>query len=122
MQVITTLPVTDVDRAKAWYADVLQLQPTEITEDGSARYDLENSTLLLYQSRFAGTNQATAAGLVVPDVAAAVADLRARGAVFEEYDFGDDFRTVDGILTMPSGTTLAWVKDPDGNILGLSSR
>jgi hypothetical protein len=34
-------------------------------------------------------------------------DNRARGAVFEDYDLGDDYRIVDGILTTPDGQKLA---------------
>jgi hypothetical protein len=45
----------------------------------------------------------------------------ARGAVFEDYDFGEDFRTVDGIMTTPAGAKLAWMKDSEGNILGVAS-
>ena len=52
---------------------------------------------------------------------AAVAEFRSRGAVFEEYDFGEEFRTVDGIMTTPAGTKMAWMKDSEGNILGLAA-
>jgi hypothetical protein len=54
----------------------------------------------------------------VPDIRAEMADLRARGVVFEDYDFGDA-RTEDGLLVDADGTTNAWFKDPDGNVLGL---
>ena len=57
----------------------------------------------------------------VEDVDAAVAELKSRGAVFEHYDFGEDFRTVDGILTSPSGRKMAWLKDSEGNILGIAT-
>ena len=116
----TTLPATDMERAKAWYASILQIEPTRSDENGDAWYEAGGTRLLLYSSQFAGTNQATAMGIEVEDVEAAVADLRARGAVFEDYDFGDDFRTVDGILTTPDGQKLAWFKDSEGNILGLA--
>ena len=98
-----------------------RVEPVETTEDGSYWFELEGVRFLVYSSQFAGTNQATAAGLEVDDVEAAVADFRSRGATFEEYDFGDDFRTVDGILTTPAGTKLAWMKDSEGNILGVAT-
>ena len=47
-----------------------------------------------------------------------MADLRSRGVTFEDYDFGDA-KTVEGLLVDSDGTTNAWFKDPDGNILGL---
>ena len=117
-----TLPASDMERAKAWYASVLQLEPTEITEDGSARYEVEGSVFMLYESQFAGTNQATAAGIEVDDVEATVAELKSRGAVFEDYDFGEALRTVNGIATSPSGSQIAWLKDSEGNILGIASQ
>jgi catechol 2,3-dioxygenase-like lactoylglutathione lyase family enzyme len=108
-----------MERAKAWYASVLQMEPAEVDENGDAWYESGGTRFLLYASQFAGTNQATAMGVEVEDVDAAVAEFRARGAVFEEYDFGEDFRTVDGIVTTPDGEKTAWLKDSEGNILGL---
>ena len=121
MKFVVTLPATDLDRAKAWYASVLGLEPVSLDESGDAWYESGGSRFLLYASTFAGTNQATAAGIEVDDVDASVAELRARGASFEEYDFGDAFRTVDGIVTAADGRKLAWFKDSEGNILGLVS-
>ena len=121
MQIAATLPASDIERAKDWYSRVLQNEPVETTEEGSYWFDLGGTRFLVYSSQFAGTNQATAAGIEFDDVEAAVADFRSRGAVFEEYDFGDDFRTVDGILTTPAGTRLAWMKDSEGNILGIAA-
>lgn len=121
MQIAATLPASDIERAKDWYSRVLQIEPVETTEDGSYWFDLGGVRFLIYASQFAGTNQATAAAIAVDDVEAAVADFRSRGAVFEEYDLGDDFRTVDAILTTPAGTRLAWMKDSEGNILGIAT-
>ena len=47
-----------------------------------------------------------------------MADLRSRGVTFEDYDLGD-VKTVDGLLEDSDGTTNAWFKDPDRNILGI---
>ncbi len=113
-----SLPASDIERAKAFYREKLDLKPVEETENGDARYESGDGTFLLYQSQFAGTNQATAAGWMVDDVAATVAGLRNRGVVFEEYDFGE-FKTEDGIMAFPDGSKGAWFKDSEGNILGL---
>ena len=121
MQITATLPAADMERAKAWYASVLQLEPTETTEEGSVWYQLDGTSFLLYESQFAGTNKATAAAIEVDDVVATVAELKSRGAVFEDYDFGEALRTVDGIATSPSGRKMAWLKDSEGNILGIAT-
>ena len=51
----------------------------------------------------------------VPDIVSEVADLRARGVVFEEYETP---RTEQGIGRVGAGRA-AWFKDPDGNLIGL---
>jgi predicted enzyme related to lactoylglutathione lyase len=119
MQFAATLPATDMERVRAWHTSVMQLEPIEVTEQGDAWYEVGGSRFLVYASQFAGTNQATAAAFGVEDVDASIAELKARGAVFEDYDFGDDFRTVDGIMTMPDGTRLGWFEDSEGNILNI---
>lgn len=117
--VTATLPASDIDRAKAFYKEKLGLEPSEESPDGSVGYELGGTALLLYPSEFAGTNQATAAGLNVADLGSAVSELRGRGVVFEEYDYGE-FSTVDGIMIMPDGSQAAWFKDTEGNIIGLA--
>lgn len=118
--VFASLPASDIERARAWYAEKLGLTPEPGSEEGTLVYmQQDNSGFMVYESQFAGTNQATSAGLAVADVEAAVAELRSRGVVFQEYDMGEDFRTVDGILTGPDGRKAAWFKDSEGNILGL---
>ena len=51
----------------------------------------------------------------VDDVEAEVAELEARGVVFESYDSP---RTEGGIATIGPGRA-AWFKDPDGNLLAI---
>ncbi|MDQ3690595.1 MAG: VOC family protein [Chloroflexota bacterium] len=122
MKFAATLPASDIQRAKAWYSAVLHLEPTEITESGDVWYEIDGTSLMLYPSQFAGTNQATAVNIRVDDVEVSVAELKARGAMFETYDFGDAFRTVDGIATSAAGEKMAWLKDPEGNLISIGAR
>lgn len=115
------LPAADINRARDWYRDHLGLKPIQDTPDGGAIYETGGSRFMLYPSQFAGTNQATAAGFLVDDFDAAIAELRSNGVTFEDYDFGEEFRTVDGVLTGPDGMRGAWFKDSEGNILGIST-
>ena len=121
MRFAATLPASDIERAKAWYSAVLRLEPTEITESGDVWYEIGGTRLMLYPSQFAGTNQATAVNIKVDDVEVSVAELKTRGAVFESYDFGDVFRTIDGIATPAAGERMAWLKDPEGNLISIGS-
>jgi hypothetical protein len=75
----------------------------------------------MYQSDNAGTNKATAARLVVSDFDTTRTELLSKGVVFEDYDLGDDFRTVGGVLVSPDGEKTSWFKDSEGNILALGS-
>lgn len=112
-----TLATSDVERAKAWYADKLGWKPT-LELPGYARYEVGASQFGVYVSPFAGTARNTVMYWLLQDVKADVARLRQRGVEFEDYDFGD-FRTVDGVMTDPDGNRTAWFKDADGNIISL---
>jgi catechol 2,3-dioxygenase-like lactoylglutathione lyase family enzyme len=114
------LAASDLTRATAWYSDVLGLEPVD--PDGEALvYRVEGTVFGIYPSENAGTNKATAVRLVVEDFDVARAELLSKGVVFEEYDLGPDFRTVDGVLTSPDGERTSWFKDSEGNILALGS-
>jgi catechol 2,3-dioxygenase-like lactoylglutathione lyase family enzyme len=114
------LAATDLARARAWYSGVLGLEPDD--PDGEALvYRVEGTVFGIYPSESAGTNRATAMRLVVDDFDVARAELLSKGVVFEDYDLGPDFRTVDGVLTSPDGERTSWFKDSEGNILALGS-
>jgi len=117
--VAATLPAADLARALGFYRDVLGLEPFELEPGRSARYRVGESMFLIYQSEFAGTNQATAAGFSVSDIEGVVGELRDRGVAFEDLDYGEA-KTVDGILTLPTGARAAWFKDSEGNTIGLA--
>ncbi len=69
-------------------------------------------------SEFAGTNKATAATWIVgKDLDAIVDTLQSRGVTFEHYDFPGTARTGD--IHEAGKMRVAWLKDPDGNILSL---
>lgn len=110
-------PVKDLKRARTFYTEVLQLRPRESPEGAIAFECGAGSELVVYQSQFAGTNQASQAFWEVPDVEAEVRELRGRGVTFEEYDL-PEIKTVNGIASSEDGK-VAWFKDPDGNIFAL---
>ena len=115
---MATLAAADLDRAREFYSEVVGFKVVNTEEGGPVWIEVGDSRIMLYPSEFAGSNQATAAGIGVEDVPAAVAHLRGRGVQFEEYDYGE-MKTVDGVLTMPNGEKGAWFIDTEGNIIGL---
>ena len=116
-QMHPTIPAHDVERARKFYAQKLGLNPSQETPAGLI-YEYGNTWFLLYPSQGAGTAKHTVAGLVVDDIKAEVAELKARGVAFEEYDL-PGLKTVDGIASTDAGRA-AWFKDSEGNILGLA--
>lgn len=114
-----SLAATDLARARAWYRDKLGWEPS--TEPpGTLVYELLGSAFTLFETPHAGTAQNTVLTWSTASVPAEVARLRARGVVFEDYDFGE-IKTVDGIMTDPSGGQNAWFKDSEGNIVSIVS-
>jgi len=120
-RMITTLPASDLERAKTWYSEKLGLEPKIQDEGFGLVYESGGLVFSVYPSEFAGTNKATAAGIEMTNFDEAVADLKSKGVTFEEVDFGEMGKTVDGVLAMPDGRKGAWIRDSEGNILGLST-
>lgn len=112
------LAVSDLARARRFYADVLGLEEVAGGGDQMTAFRTGAGQVQLYVSEFAGTNRANALVWPVSDgLEAIVADLRGKGVTFERYDFPDtEYR--DGVHR--SGEMrMAWFKDPDGNLLHL---
>ena len=116
---IATLAVKKIETARKFYGDVLRLKPGVSREKEVLTYESGGSKLLVYQSQFAGTNQATAVTWVVDDVEAEVKALKEKGVVFEHYDFPGMKR--NGDVHDTGRGKAAWFKDPDGNILAIVS-
>jgi catechol 2,3-dioxygenase-like lactoylglutathione lyase family enzyme len=122
--VATRLPAQDLERARRWYADKLGLESVEQRE-GGLRYRCGGVSFALFQSAGKPSGAHTQMGWEVDDIDAIVAELRARGVVFEEYDL-PGLHTVDGIADIdgnyPSkgiGERAAWFYDSEGNLIGL---
>ncbi|MDE1917209.1 MAG: VOC family protein [Sphingomonadales bacterium] len=104
---------------KPFYGDVLGL--SLIGEDGFAiAYDLGDGAMLRLTALPSHQPAPhTAFGWSVPDIAAAVADLRAKGVAFKIYE--GFAQNSDGIWTAPGGgAKVAWFPDPEGNLLSLT--
>ena len=114
-----TIAVSDIDRAKKFYGEILGFKVKDDRSDG-VTYQAGESWFLVYPSEFAGTNKATYLSFEVSNLETAAKELRDRGIVFEEYDM-PGLKTVDGIAEI-QGVKGAWFKDPDGNILAVGER
>jgi catechol 2,3-dioxygenase-like lactoylglutathione lyase family enzyme len=114
------LAALDIGRARAWYEEKLGLAPEKEEMGGAGLwYRCAGTWFYLYQTDTAGTARNTVGGWEVDDLTSVVAELRSRGVIFEDYDFGE-MKTVDGILSV-GGYQAAWFKDSEGNTLELTS-
>jgi predicted enzyme related to lactoylglutathione lyase len=113
------LPATDVARARKFYEEVIGLTPKQ-DYAGGVIYQCGGAEAFLYPTPNAGTSKASQAYWQVADVEAEVADLKARGVTFEEYDM-PGMPMINSIVTA-GGAKTAWFKDTEGNILAVSQR
>jgi len=110
---------TDLERSRAFYEQQVGLTLSPETIENHLLFDCGEGTTLLVYGR-PGENKAdhTQVRFWTGDVAADVARLKARGVVFEEYDY-PTLKTVDSIASTPGIGSSAWFKDPDGNTLAV---
>lgn len=111
------LPASDLSRARNFYEDKLGFKPKEQVSGGVVYAFGQATACFLYPTPNAGTSKASQAFWAVEDVEREVAELKARGVQFEDYDF-PGLKTIDGIATA-GGAKTAWFKDTEGNILAL---
>ncbi|MDQ3137053.1 MAG: VOC family protein [Gemmatimonadota bacterium] len=117
-QATATVAVKDIEAAGRFYEGTLGLQVTATEGDEVRTYRTGASTLLVYESQYAGTNKATAVTWTVGDeLEKIVGALQAKGVTFEHYDMPDTTRK--GEVHVSGDMKVAWFKDPDGNILSL---
>ena len=114
------IAVRNLEDAKKFYEDTLGL--TQVDAEGKELivFRSGNSTINVYQSQYAGTNQATAVTWVVgDDMEGVVRALKVKGVTFEHYDLPG--MTQEGDVHIAGNMKVAWFKDPDGNILNIVS-
>lgn len=117
-EVMAFVTVRDVDRARTFYRDVLGLRLVAEQLPFAVIFDANGVVLRIAIDPDAAPARGTVLGWRVPDIAAAVHDLAAAGVTLERYSFMQ--QDENGIWSSPSGSRVAWFKDPDGNVLSVS--
>lgn len=116
---IATVAVKNAARAKEFYNGKLGLEVVDERE-GVATYRTGGANLFVYESEYAGTNEATSATFTHEDVDAAVAELKSKGVAFEHYGEMPNLE-LKGDVYVGGDMKVAWFKDPDGNTLSIVS-
>ena len=116
------IAVTDMGRAVEFYEGKLGLRSNGDDPDGGRTYECGGGTTLhVFPSALAQASGATAAGWTVEDVEGTIDELIASGVTCEQYTEGP-FATDEKGLARMGDYVGAWIKDPDGNVLGLGNR
>src|SRR5688572_1955032 len=108
------IPASNISRARKFYEQTVGLTPKEEFA-GGVIYECGGAEVFMYPTRNAGTSAASQAFWQVEDVEAEVAELKARGVVFEEYDMPG--MAMKNNIATAGGAKTAWFKDTEGNIL-----
>jgi|SRR5215469_9092282 len=116
-RIVAFVATTDSEKARAFYQGILGLNL--IAEDQFAIvFDVNGVELRVQKVRRLTPHPHTQLGWSVASIEEAVGALRAKGVIFEIYPFLQ--QDADGVWVAPSGAKVAWVKDPDGNLLSLT--
>src|SRR5688572_600676 len=111
------IPARDVARARRFYEQKLGFKPGR-EQAGGVVYEFGSGTgCFLYPTPNAGTSKASQAFWKVSDIEREVAELKARGVVFEDYDMPGQ-KSPSGAITA-GGAKAAWFKDSEGNIMAV---
>ena len=111
------IPAKDISRARTFYEKKLGFEPKRDVAGGVVYEFADHTACFLYPTPNAGTSQASQAYWQVEDVEREVAELKAKGVKFEEYDV-PGMKTQDGVVTAGGGKA-AWFKDTEGNIMAI---
>ena len=110
--------VDDTAKAKEFYGHTLGLEVSELPNAGLQQITIANGgKVLLYPKENHEPASFTVLNFSVDDVDEAVEELTARGVQFERYE--DDLSTDEKGIARGDGPTIAWFKDPAGNILSV---
>ena len=115
--VFPVLPAADLARAKAFYTQTLGLSVL-FESDAGVGFTAGSGAMLFIYPYGQTKAEHTTAGFMVADVESVVAELRAKGLKFEEYDL-PGLKTVNGIAEA-GGVKGAWFKDTEGNTLSIA--
>jgi catechol 2,3-dioxygenase-like lactoylglutathione lyase family enzyme len=116
----TTLATANPQLSREFYEGVLGFEPKE-EAGGGIFYQAGSGSFFVYESSFAGTNQATSMTFELsPDeFDQEIGALRQAGVTFDTFEMqGIEW---DGDVAVFDEMRSVWFKDPDGNILNVEA-
>ena len=114
----SSFSVTDLQRAKEFYAQTLGVEVSE-TPEGLQLQIAGRPSVFIYPKPNHEPATFTVLNFLVDDIDEAVDQLSKRGIIFEQYQQEDIKTDERGIARGEPGPSIAWFKDPGGNILSV---
>ena len=111
----SSFSVDDLQKAKAFYGNTLGLEVKE-SKEGLELHPGETAVFIYPKPNHAPATF-TVLNFLVDDIDAAVDELKGKGVQFEHYD--GEIKTDEKGIHRNGGPTIAWFKDPAGNILSV---
>jgi len=109
--------VRDLSKAKEFYSRTLGLEVSEMPE-GLELQIAGGARIFIYPKPNHTPATFTILNFPVDDIEQTVDGLSKRGVRFEHYN-QDDLKTDEKGIARGAGPTIAWFKDPAGNILSV---
>jgi catechol 2,3-dioxygenase-like lactoylglutathione lyase family enzyme len=110
--------VDNIQKAKEFYGNILGLEVAEEIMGILTLHIEGGNKIIIYPKPNHEPATFTILNFPVDDVEKTVDELIAKGVVFEQYDLGKMKTDPKGIMR-GMGPTIAWFKDPAGNILSV---
>ena len=113
----TGFSANDIPKAKEFYAGTLGLNVSEDHGILTLRLAAGNNVIIYPKPNHVPATF-TVLNFPVKDVDLAVDELKKHGVRFEQYE-GPNLKTDEKAIMRGNGPTIAWFKDPAGNILSI---
>jgi predicted enzyme related to lactoylglutathione lyase len=114
----SSFSVNDIQKAKEFYGQVLGLEVTEEAMGILTLHISGGSKTIIYPKPNHTPATFTILNFPVTDIEKTVDELTGRGVQFEQYD-SEHMKTDKKGIVRGQGPTIAWFKDPAGNILSV---
>ena len=111
------IPTLHPEKAKSFYQDVLGLRLMS-EDDYGIEFDVNGTILRIAFVQQLTPQPFTVLGWNVENIVDIIQRLNKNGVFCEKYEFMK--QDILGIWKAPGGASVAWFKDPDGNVLSLT--
>lgn len=115
----SSFSTNDLDRARQFYGDVLGLKVQDNPMGIIELHFASGSRLMIYPKPDHMPATFTVLNFLTDNIDMAVDELTQKGVVFEQYDMPEIKTDERGIARGGQGPSIAWFKDPAGNILSV---